>query len=249
MCLQKVRVLLVFFLSGIGQQAFSQRQFEVSNQTWIGYFNQTRLTERSGVWADVHYRLADDFVKEKTIAIARVAYIYYLSENVKLMAGYAFANRFSNVGVSSIPEHRPWQQIQWLQAKKRFVLTQSVRIEQRFRRKVTDGELTDDYNFNWRFRYNISFTVPLWSKDVQPESWFLIFGNDIHINAGKEVMHSYFDQNRSFLGLGYQFTSELNAHLGYLFILQQAEADRYLHINAIRLFLTHNLDLRIKKQR
>lgn len=194
---------------------------------------------------DIHYRLTDDFIREKTIGIARFAYIYYLSDGVRAMAGYAFAPRFSNTGVSQIPEHRPWQQLLWIGKKQGFTLTQSFRIEQRFRRKVTDGELADEYNFNWRFRYNFSFAVPLVGKELAPKNPFLLLSNDIHINAGKNVVHNYFDQNRLSIALGYQFTSHLNAHLGYLFVFQQeAEAGRYLHINAIRLYVIHSLDFR-----
>lgn len=247
MSIPKAVLFIIGLLLGVVQQAFTQKYIEVRDQTWLGYFNQTRLTEKSGLWMDLHFRLTDDFINEKTIGIARFAYIYYLSDHVRLMAGYAYATRYSNVGVGRIPEHRPWQQILWVEKKKGFNLTQAFRVEQRFRRNIADSELADDYNFNWRFRYNFTFTVPLKGKEVVARTPFLLFNNEIHINAGKNVVHNYFDQNRLFMGLGYQFTSHMNAHLGYLFIFQQAPASgHYLHINAIRLFVTQNFDFRKK---
>ena len=237
-------LLLIAGLLGYVRQASSQKQIEIRDQTWIGYFNQIRFTDKSGLWVDVHYRLNDDFIKEKTFSLARVAYIYHVSNNIRLMAGYAYATRYSNVGVTSIPEHRPWQQIQWVETKKRFILTQNFRIEQRFRRNVAEGELTD-YDFNWRFRSNFAFTIPLSNKGLQPRSSFLLFSSEININAGKSIVHNYFDQYRLFMGAGYQFTENLNAHLGYLFIYQQEPAaDRYLLTNVIRLFVIHSLDFR-----
>ena len=91
---------------------------------------------------------------------------------------------------------------------------QWVRIDERFRTKVVDGELTNSYNFNWRFRYNIAFTFPLKGKVVQAKTPFLFFNDEIFINAGQNIVYNYFDQNRLFVGLGYQFTAHLNAQLG-----------------------------------
>ncbi|MBT1696125.1 DUF2490 domain-containing protein [Fulvivirgaceae bacterium PWU4] len=226
--------------------AFAQKETEVREQTWLGYFNQTRFTKRSGLWVDLHYRLTGNFTDERSVNIARVAYIYYISDQVRLMGGYAYAKHFSHgTATPDVPEHRPWQQIQWFDKKNGFNLMQWFRVEQRYRRTVAAGELTDDYNFNWRLRYNFALTLPLKGKQVVAKTPFLFFNDEIHINAGKEIVNNYFDQNRAFLGLGYQFTSHLNAHLGYMNVFQQLPAgNRYVNINAIRLFVFHNIDLR-----
>jgi hypothetical protein len=236
-----------FWLLAFAHQGLAQKQFEVREQTWVGYFNQTRLTNRSGVWVDLHFRGTDNFLQAKSIAIARAAYIYYLSDNVRLMAGYAYAPRFSNADPGVIPEHRPWQQVLWSEKKKRFNLTQSFRIEQRFRQRIADDELTSEFDFNWRLRYNFVFTLPLKGGEILPKTPFLYFNNDTHINAGKNIKYNYLDQNRTFLGLGYQFTDQLNVHLGYMFIFQQEPvAEHFVRIHAIRLYVIHNLDLRKK---
>lgn len=224
----------------------TEKNIEEREQTWLGYFNQTRFTKKSGAWVDLHYRLTGDFTHERSVNIARVGYIYYLSDQVRLMAGYAYAKHFSHAAnTPDIPEHRPWQQIQWFDKKNGFNLMQWFRIEQRYRRKVTDGALADDYNFNWRLRYNFAFTLPLKGKQVVAKTPFLFFNDEVHINAGKNIVINYFDQNRVFLGFGYQFTSHLNAHLGYMNVFQQLAApNQFVNIHAIRLFVFHNLDLR-----
>jgi hypothetical protein len=232
--------LLLLFV----QQASSQKHIELREQAWLGYFNQSRFTDKSGLWVDLHFRATDNFIKQTTVTIARLAYIYYLTDDVRLMAGYAYATRYS--APVDIPEHRPWQQIFWLERKNWFNLAQTFRIEERYRRKVADGR-AGDYDFNWRFRYNFAVTIPLTSKTVQPNTTFFYLSDEIHINAGKNIMNNYFDQNRLFAGLGYQFTPHLNAHLGYLFVFQQeASANQFVHINAIRLFVIHALDFRKK---
>jgi hypothetical protein len=241
----KLLINAAFWLLAFTYEGLAQKQIEVREQTWLGYFNQTRFTNKSGLWVDLHFRGTDNFFQAKSIAIARFAYIYYLSEHIRLMAGYAYAPRFSNAEPHVIPEHRPWQQFLWVEKKNGFNLTQSFRIEQRFRQRIADNELTSEFEFNWRLRYNFVITVPLKGKEILPGTPFLYFNNDTHINAGKNIKYNYLDQNRSFLGLGYQFSEQLNVHLGYMFIFQQEPVpEHFVHIHAIRLYFIHNLDLR-----
>jgi len=234
-------ILLVY-----GWQAYSQtKEIETEEQTWFGYFNQTRLTKRSGIWVDLHLRLTGNFIEHVGLSIARAGYTYYVNDHVKLTAGYAFVTRYSQTGGPNVPEHRPWQQIQWIEKKNRFTMMQWFRVEERFRRIVEAGELTNDYSFNWRFRYNISFTIPLKGKTLEPKTPFIFLNDEVHINAGKNILVNYFDQNRLFLGLGYQFTSRLNTHVGYMYVFQQqSEVNKFVHIDAIRFFVFHNLDFR-----
>jgi hypothetical protein len=227
--------------------AQTTKQSETRQQLWLGYFNQTRLTNKSGIWVDLHARFNEDFIKETFQNIARVGYIYYLSDQTRLTAGYAYVTNYPHNGGPNVPEHRPWQQIQWFDKKNGFNLMQWLRIEERYRQKVADGALVDSYNFNWRFRYNFALTFPLKGKQVVPKTPFLFFNNEVHINAGKKIINNYFDQNRLFLGFGYQFTSHVNAHLGYMYVFQQQpEGNKYFNTHAIRLFVFHNLDLRKK---
>jgi hypothetical protein len=243
---KKYFTYFVVFLALASTEVSAQKEIERRDQTWLGYFNQTRFTKRSGLWLDLHYRLTGDFIDERSINIARIGYIYYVSDQVRITAGYSAARHFSHAaGVPNTTEHRPWQQIQWFDKKKGFNLMQWFRVEQRYRPKISEGEATNDYNFNWRLRYNFALTLPLRGNVVAPKTPFLFFNNEVHINAGKSIVNNYFDQNRLFTGLGYQFTSHLNAHLGYMYVFQQQAAPgRFLHINAIRLFVFHNLDFR-----
>jgi long-subunit fatty acid transport protein len=216
-------------------------------QTWFAYFNQTRISKRSGAWVDLHLRFTGDFFDHVGLSIARAGYMYYLTDQVKLTAAYAYANRYSTTGGPTVPEHRPWQQIQWTEKKKDFVMMQWIRLEERFRNRVVADQLTNKYDFNYRIRYNMAFTIPLKGKQLLPNTPFLFANNEVMINFGKQVVNNYFDQNRAFLGVGYQFTSHLNAQLGYMYIFQQLPGgNEYLNINAIRLFVFHNLDFRNK---
>src|SRR5688572_7658013 len=124
MFFMKKSFLPMIMLVVLAQQVFSQKQIETREQTWLGYFNQTRLTDKSGIWLDLHARLNDNFINEKALAMGRVGYIYYLSDQVRLATGYAFVMHYAHGGGPNVPEHRPWQQIQWFDKKKGFNLMQ-----------------------------------------------------------------------------------------------------------------------------
>jgi hypothetical protein len=219
-----------------------------SEQTWLAYFNQTRLTNKSGLWLDVHFRFTDDFAERMSQDIFRLGYVYYLHDNVRLSAGYAFTTLFSGEDeVPNLNEHRPWQQIQWFDKKQHFNMMQYLRLEQRFKQQIVDGQVSDDYQFNSRIRYNMSFTIPLKHGGVQPKTPFIFVSDEVMINFGEEIINNYFDQNRFFVGFGYQFTNSLNAHLGYLNVfLERPSGTDFIKTHAIRLFVFHNLDFRRK---
>ena len=222
--------------------AFPQsKDIEQRNMTWLGYFNQTRFTQNSGMWIDLHLRLNENFIQETHALLTRFGYIYYLSDKTRLAVGYAYQDQPGHHGAADVREHRPWQQIQWLEKKNWFNMMQWFRLEQRYR-KVGES----DFHFNNpRARYNISVTIPITRKEVLPHTPFLFFSNELFINFGKHVVYNYFDQNRFFAGVGYQFTSHLNAHVGYMNVFQQLPAgNKYVNTDAVRLFVFHNLDFR-----
>jgi hypothetical protein len=242
-----MKFFLICFSTFFSLSVFSQdlKTTEHRDMTWLAYFNQARFTNRSGLWLDVHLRLNDDFVKETHAVLGRVGYTYYISDKTRLTLGYCYQVQPGHHGAADVLEQRPWQQIQWTEKKSWFNMAQWVRVEQRYR-KAGDG----DYAFlSHRVRYNMSFTIPLTRKEVAPKTPFIFANNEVFINLGENIVYNYFDQNRFFIGLGYQFTSHLNAHLGYMNIFQQTSAgNKYVHTDAIRLFVFHHLDFRNKEQ-
>lgn len=242
--------LLFFLLLLLPIFVFSQdKETEYTQQSWFAYCNQTRLTNRSGIWLDLHLRLDEDF--KPAVSIFRGAYLFYLSDQSRLAAGYAYATQYAPDDSSSpdIPEHRLWQQIQWFEKKKWFSTMQWLRLEERFRTKVEENKLTSDYSFNYRIRYAVAFTIPLKGKTVTPKTPFLFINNEVMVNFGSEIVNNYFDQNRFFAGVGYQITPALNAQIGYLNVFQQLPAyATFRHIDAVRLYVFHNLDFRRNDQ-
>jgi hypothetical protein len=217
-------------------------------QVWLGYFNQTRFNNKWGLWADLHLRTKEEFFTNFSQAIIRLGLTYYITDEAKLTAGYAFVNHFpaDNHKAVSQPEHRLWQQIQWHTRYNKIRLMQWFRLEERWRRKIeNDSELADGYNFNFRIRYNFFSQFPLSKNRFQPKTLSFVVNDEVHVNFGKQIVNNYFDQNRFFLGFNYHVNKHDNLQFGYMNVFQQLPAgNSYRNIHAARIFYFHNLDLR-----
>ncbi len=243
-----MRLALLLLSCLLIQFSFSQtKQTEHVEQLWFAYNNQTRFSNKWGLWADFHLRTKDDFVKDFSQSIARVGLMYYLNDDTKLTAGYAYVSAYpaANQNVT-VPEHRPWQQIQWHSKYSKLRLMQWFRLEERFRKKLLNpDELDDEYSFNFRLRYNIFFMVPLSKQKFQARSLSFVLNNEVHVNFGKQIVYNYFDQNRFFLAFAYHVNKTDNLQFGYTNVFQQlAAGNKYRSINGARIFYFHNLDLR-----
>ncbi len=220
------------------------------SQVWMAYFNQTRLSNKWGLWADFHLRTKEDIFNNFSSSIARLGLTYYLSDNTKLTAGYAYISHYPGDNHKNItqPEHRVWQQLQWHTKYPKIRLMQYLRLEERYRHNVlNDNTLADGYQFNWRLRYNFFFNAPLNKKAFAPGTLSFILNDEIHVNFGEKIVYNYFDQNRFFIGLGYHTNASDHLQFGYMNVFQQlAAGNSYKNIHALRLFYVHNLDLRKK---
>ncbi|WP_201986011.1 DUF2490 domain-containing protein [Hymenobacter rubidus] len=227
--------------------ARAQKQYVQEKQLWLGVFNQTRFSQRWGTWTDLHLRLHEHFVNRLFQGVARVGLTYYLTDDVRLTAGYAYVHHFPD-GARTVgqPEHRPWQQVQWFTKFPKARLMQWVRLEERFRQQVLNNtDLGSDYNFNYRTRYNAALFLPLTKNGFEPGGLQFLLNDELMVNFGEEIRYNTFDQNRLFAGLVYQVNKHAQIQGGYMHLLQQLPAgDVYRNQHSIRVFYFHNFDLR-----
>ncbi|TDO25807.1 DUF2490 domain-containing protein [Sediminibacterium goheungense] len=248
---RKYLLVLVVFLLGNGFAWAQPKNTSHASQVWLAYFNQTRLSNKWGLWGDFQLRTREDLVVDLSTGIARVGLTYFVDDNVRLTLGYGFINHYpanDNITISQ-PEHRPWQQVQWFTKNKRTRLMQYIRLEERYRKRyLNNNTLSDSYAFNFRVRYNILYQVPLHPAGLIPKKLSALFNDELHINFGKEIVNNYFDQNRLFLGFNYAFDANNNLQFGYLnTFIQTAAGNQYRNINALRVAYLQNLDFRTNK--
>lgn len=246
------KLLTTILLSTLPFLAFTQpKQVAEEEQLWLGYLNQTRFSAKWGSWTDVHLRTKENLFTEFSQGLIRLGLTYYLNNDAKLTAGYAYVNHFPSDNHKNIsqPEHRPWQQLQWHTRFQRLRLMQWFRLEERFRRKIlNDDRLAEGYSFNFRGRYNILSQFALGSEPFKPGTISFVLSDEVFINAGKQIVYNTFDQNRFFAGFAYYLNGHDNLQFGYMNVFQQqASGNRYRSNHVVRIFFFHNLDWR-KKQ-
>ena len=107
--------ILLLMIGSLKINAQNNREIVSEEQVWTGYFSQIRLTNKWGIWTDLQLRTKEDFVNNLSLSIVRVGVTYYIADNIRLTAGYAWANYFPGDNHKNISqtEHRPWQQFQW----------------------------------------------------------------------------------------------------------------------------------------
>src|SRR6186997_2449425 len=69
-----------------------EKHTEYYNQVWLGYFNQTRFSDKLGMWVDLHLRTKEDFFTNFSQSILRFGLTYYVDDFIKLTAGYAYVS-------------------------------------------------------------------------------------------------------------------------------------------------------------
>ncbi|HEY0655510.1 MAG TPA: DUF2490 domain-containing protein, partial [Chryseosolibacter sp.] len=60
------------------------KHIEDREQLWLGYFNQTRLSNKFGLWADIHYRRTENFTDRSFQFLVRPAITYFVKDNLRI---------------------------------------------------------------------------------------------------------------------------------------------------------------------
>ncbi len=227
----------------------AQKASTTVQQIWFSYHNQIRLSNKLGVWNDGQLRTRNNFTRDFSIYILRTGLMYYVNEDLRITAGYSYAHSFAAT-TKELPqlERRPWQQVLWQNRHPQLRVIQSVRLEERFRRKmISSTQRGEGYDFNYRLRYNVGLNFTFSKKPFEANTFSYTTSNDVHVNFGKAAV-SGFDQNRIFLAAQYHTDNQDFLQLGYLYIYQQTGASKYRYTHALRLTYMHILDLRKNRQ-
>ena len=223
---------------------FGQKQTITEEKIFFGYFNQIRITNKIGIWSDFHFRTVDQFYKKPFQSFARIGLTTFFTDALRFTAGYCYAYNFSSVNYSNGKiEHRPWQQLLFKNEYKGVQILQYIRLEQRFTKIL--GIKHQEFENSNRIRFSLMALVPFNKNGITPQKLFVVLHNELFINLGKKIVYNVFDQNRFFLGLGYQINNHNSVHLGYMNLFQQNDKpNSFVDNNCIRLFFYQTLDLR-----
>ena len=177
MIMRLLAIIFLYFLLSAKTVSAQSKSITDLKQVWLGYNNQTRLSDKWGLWGDFHLRTKDDYLSDLSTTIARVGVMYYVNDATKLTAGYAYVTSYPVEGTLRVnqPEHRPWQQVQWHTQYAKTRMMQWIRLEERFRRKIdNDSTLGIGHNFNLKLRYNLYYEVPFANNTKPAGKWSFI---------------------------------------------------------------------------
>jgi hypothetical protein len=159
------------------------------------------------------------------LLVPRVTFIKSLSNGWDVgIGGVNFLQSLPQDGEVDIdltrPEIRPHQDLTMRDKVGIVGITHRYRLEQRFIRKTEGTELADGYDFNLRFRYRLQFRIPLNDKSGAGALDFKV-GDEIMLNAGKNIVRNTFDQNRFYVGFRNKFSSKTNLEVDLINWFQQ----------------------------
>ena len=238
-------IALLFFVT----VSVAQKTYTYNDQVWLNYFNQTRISDKWGVWFDASIRTKNQLVHQFSQGIVRAGATRIVNENWRFTAGYAYMHHFANSthSLTDRPEHRPFEMIQWQKQFSKWRLVQTARLEQRFRHRIKDGDLGEGYNFNSRARYAVSILRALSKNAFEPKTVSVQFGGELFGNFGKEIVHNNFDQIRLNAGLNYHVNSQTSFTIGYLYQYQQfTNGNGFNKLNGVRATIIQQVDWRKK---
>ena len=240
-----MRCLLILFtiLSSFAASG-QQRVVETQQIVWMGYYQKAQLSERWALHTELEGRWFLSSFRQHQWVVPRV-HVHYLTKggaDVGVGGSYFLQALPQNEEPVELtrPEIRPHQELSLKQALGKLKLEHRYRVEERFSRRVTNGELAEGWDFSWRFRYRAQLVIPLAQESRLSPS--LKVYDEILLNAGKPVQNNMFDQNRIGATLSLKVSEHVATELGYLHWFQQRPAgNTFFNRHIVRFTLVHSL--------
>ncbi|GAA0879500.1 hypothetical protein GCM10009119_24680 [Algoriphagus jejuensis] len=234
---------MIAAVSLLSTSAFAQKNVISSNQVWIQSYHEGRISEKWNVLLDGGFRWRDGF-DNKSAYIIRGAMGYSLSSKLRVSGGLAYLGVYEREKIVR-HEYRPHQEILHKSAWGKVKFSNRLRIEERFFKDEVLDAATVDFNFRFRYALMVSIPVANLSTKDPTRKMLLNIGNEIFLNAGKEVTDRVFDQNRLVFSPTLQWSENLSISLTYN--SQYASTvvpDNFLQSRVYWLQIRHNLDFR-----
>lgn len=199
-------LLVLTFCKSFGQ--------DVEHNGWLFWSHQQKIGERWQFSSDVQARSADKMDYVNTLLI-RPGIGYKIAANQTLTFGYTYFGTWEKENGRTIYEHenRIFEQFQIENEIRKVEITNRVRYEQRF--------MYQQYHrvFTQRLRHYFMVQVPLLADPLFTRGLYTALQNEIFVNVqGQEHLNKrIFDQNRTYMGVGYRFSQNLELEAGYMF--------------------------------
>lgn len=189
-----------------------------SNQQWLQYYGQLQLPKKWVLSFDGGFRWKDG---DKLLYIGRAGLGYQLKERLRLSAGFATQGTFQNDKLNTI-EYRPYQELFHLLFDKKVLIQQRLRVEERFFYHL----VTDSHDFNFRYRYQITSSIPIvsLSQSRRGRRLALLISEEVFFNSGPKIVYNSFDRNRIVVGPSIHFSESISLAISYMYQFSKLNA-------------------------
>ncbi len=212
-------VLFVFISTFLSNPLLAQ-QDEFGN--WLMYFGTNRLTDDWSIHSEIQYR--NHTIEPTNIEqlLLRTGVNYHLAKHAILTFGYGYVASHDFESPQKAPESQESRLFQQL------ILTNKVnRIKFEHRYRLEQRWVNDDYRN--RIRYRLMLFVPLNKPTIEAGTLFLGVYDEVFLNTE----NVFFDRNRLYAALGYQFNKITQVQLGYLYQRVNNFGKSYLQVGLV----------------
>jgi hypothetical protein len=211
---------------------------------WLNYVGDHPLWSSPwGLHLEVQNRLSEGD-RDWQQLLLRPGVNYQFAPNLSASLGYAFVRTFpygEMPAAHRFDEHRSWQQLLYKHEAGGLKWTHRLRLEQRWIEELqkTGGRYeTQNWRGEQRVRYMLRTELPL----TEDKRLYVPVWNEVFLNFGPNILGNHFDQNRAFVGLGYQLASHLRLETGYLEqSLQKRGGKNWEHNHTFSVWVSSNL--------
>ncbi|WP_449399080.1 DUF2490 domain-containing protein [Chryseobacterium wanjuense] len=190
------KLLIVMNCFIFGNDSYAQNKEVIhQNQQWLEYTARLKMSDKYTVVGDAGFRWIDDYTTGNFYYIR--AGLEYQISNISLHSGFAYLGYFFDDDRIRQVEYRPYQEMSIQNFIGKTNIYQRIRIEERFFESVSSLPISNFNRFNWRFRYMLLFDIPLFTISKDTDYRFSLgIGDEVMVNAGKNIVHNHFAQNR-----------------------------------------------------
>ncbi|AHM58546.1 hypothetical protein D770_01360 [Flammeovirgaceae bacterium 311] len=234
-------------------QAQAQQQKEIASSTngWFLLMNEFRFSPKWFLSTEVHLRRADHVVNEWQQILLRPAINYRITPAIDFGVGYTYIRSFpygEQPLRTIVPENQLWQQLHMRHSIGKVGLMHRYRLEERWIGSIQPddegGFMIEGSDYAQRFRYRLFARVPLYNIEEGQKQLFISAWDELFINLERDFMFSNFQQNRIYIGLGYQFSPMVNLQAGYMSqVVRKLNGFQYERNPTINVSLFYNIDL------
>lgn len=225
--LKKLPALLLCFVS---YGTYAQL---TETQGWFFVTHRQKLNKNFDLLADAQLRTANQLNYLNTLLL-RSAISYNINKKHSVALGYAYKGDWEheNTGTAYTLENRIYQQYLYNFKFYHTELALRARLEQRWIKE-------DNVAFSQRARAFISAQIPLIADTGFTKGLYTGLQNEIFLNTQQKnhVNNSVFDQNRTYISIGYRWSKKIDTELGYMYWYQKEMDDSYRR-NVVQLMIT-----------